>query len=106
MQPDQWASLGHISVWIVEDNPDFRETIRDEIDSAPDLAAPQEHAFGSGEELFEFLHDHFAPEVILVDICLPGMSGLEVLGRRERLWPQTGCVGAHGERRSVAPSIS
>lgn len=77
-------------MWIVEDNPEYRATVQELVGSAEGLSAP--HAFPSGEDLFEFLNHHFAPEVMLVDIGLPGMSGIEVVRRMHRLAPDTRLV--------------
>lgn len=90
MQPDHRPSAGGATVWIVEDNPEYRATVRDLVDFASGLSAP--HGFGSGEELFEFMNHHFAPDVMLVDIGLPGMSGIEVVRRLHRLAPDTRLV--------------
>lgn len=90
MQPDHRPASGDAAVWIVEDNSDYRSTVQDLIGSADGLRAP--HGFASGEELFEFLNHHFAPEAMLVDIGLPGMSGIEVVRRMHRLAPDTRLV--------------
>jgi DNA-binding NarL/FixJ family response regulator len=42
--------------------------------------------------MLEFLNHHFAPDVVLVDIGLPGMSGIEVVHRLHRLAPDTRLV--------------
>lgn len=68
-----------ITVWIVEDEPDYRETIRAVIDAEDDLRCTE--AFGSGEDLFTHLNAHFVPEVVILDIGLPGMSGIDVVKR-------------------------
>ncbi len=90
MQPDHRPASGDAVVWIVEDNPEYRATVQELVDLADGLSAPQ--AFGSGEELFEFLNHHFAPDVMLVDIGLPGMSGIEIVSRLHRLAPDTRLV--------------
>jgi DNA-binding response OmpR family regulator len=45
----------------------------------------------SGEEALERLADG-APDVILLDILLPGISGLEVLKRAKRTYPRAKIV--------------
>jgi DNA-binding NarL/FixJ family response regulator len=90
MQPDQRPAAGGATVWIVEDNPEYRATVQELVDLADGLSAP--HAFGSGEELFEFLNHHFAPDAMLVDIGLPGMGGIEIVSRMHRLAPDTRLV--------------
>jgi DNA-binding NarL/FixJ family response regulator len=77
-------------VWVVEDSKDYRETVQELIDAQDDLACP--HAFPSGEDLFQFLNDHLAPEVVLVDIGLPGMSGIEIVQRLHGFSPATHLV--------------
>lgn len=77
-----------ISVWIVEDKADYRETIREVVDSEPDLTCPC--AFESGESLLVHLKDNYAPEVILMDIGLAGdMNGIEVVERLRPIAPGT-----------------
>ena len=66
-----------IKVWIAEDSARYREDVRNVIDSEPGLCC--EAVFGSGEEVLTYLNTHFAPEVILVDIGLPGMTGIDLV---------------------------
>jgi DNA-binding NarL/FixJ family response regulator len=68
-----------ISVWIVEDSRDYRESLRELIEAEPDLLCP--HLFGAAEELFAQLGSHFGPDVLLMDIGLPGMDGIEAVTR-------------------------
>ena len=66
-----------VSVWIVEDSQDYRETLRELIDAEPGLRCP--HAFASSEALLAHANGHYLPEVILMDIGLPGLSGIEAV---------------------------
>lgn len=75
------------SVWIVEDNRDYRDTVLTLIDLADDLVSPR--GFGSGEELVKHLNQNFAPDLIIVDIGLPGMTGIEVVRRVRHRSPNT-----------------
>jgi DNA-binding NarL/FixJ family response regulator len=90
MQPDHRAAGQTATVWIVEDNDEFRTTVQDLVDLTEGFTAP--HAFSSGEELFEHLNQHLAPDALLVDIGLPEMDGLEVARRMNRLAPDTRVV--------------
>lgn len=72
-----------ISVWVVEDHRDTREAIKELIDSEPGMACTQ--AFESSEDLLAYLERHLVPEVIVCDISLPGLSGIELV---ERLRPR------------------
>lgn len=90
MQADSNNGSDPVAVWIVEDGTDYRETVRRLVDESPDLACP--HGFDSGERLMAFLNDNFAPDVLLVDLGLPGMSGIEVIQRLHSASPMTQIV--------------
>lgn len=90
MQPDVRAHSRATTVWIVEDNAEYRETVRELIDETDDLSCTR--AFSSGEELFEHLNGTFLPDAMLVDIGLPGMSGTEIVERVHRLSSDTQMV--------------
>lgn len=91
MQGHGHSRANVISVWIVEDNPDYRESIKDIVDSDPGLTCSA--AFDSGEALLAHLDDNFAPEVILMDIGLAGeMNGIEAVERLRPIAPGTRIV--------------
>ncbi len=73
------------SLWIVEDNEQYRNTIALLIDRTPHLHC--EEAFGSCEQLFTVLKKRVVPEILLMDIGLPGMDGIEGARRVKELWP-------------------
>lgn len=64
-----------IRILIMDDHPIFRRGIRWIIDSASDL-----HVIGEAENGQEAIDmaDRLVPDVVLVDINLPGMNGLEI----------------------------
>ncbi|MCG8468955.1 MAG: response regulator transcription factor [Gemmatimonadetes bacterium] len=80
-------STSSISVWIVEDNEDFRQAVHELLEDAAGVRC--ERVFANAEDLLETLNHHFAPEVILMDIGLPGMSGIEAIGRLKTVSPAT-----------------
>jgi DNA-binding NarL/FixJ family response regulator len=91
MELKERTRVNAISVWIVEDNPAYRESLEDIVNSAPDLTCGE--AFSSGEDLLAHLRDAFAPEVILMDIGLAGeMNGIEVVERLRPITPGTRVV--------------
>lgn len=80
-------SASPISVWIVEDNDDFRRAIQDVLGEADGIRC--ERAFEDAEALLQALNQHFAPEAILMDIGLPGISGIQAIERVKAISPAT-----------------
>lgn len=64
-----------IDVWVVEDNVLFRDTMADLLNEANVLRCSM--VFGTCEEVLSAFEEGHLPQVILMDIGLPGMSGLE-----------------------------
>jgi len=62
-------------VGIVEDNKKIRDLIQRYLDMQDELSCPV--AVDSVEEMLEYLDEHPQPDVILMDIQLPGMSGIK-----------------------------
>lgn len=67
-----------IRVMIVEDSPTVRELLRHIINTDPRLEVVR--MVSSGEEAIKVL-EHVAPDVISMDINLPGMNGLDTTRR-------------------------
>ena len=69
---------------IVEDDDNFRQTLRSLLDSRfPSMTIEEA---GEGREALEKVHD-FDPDIIFMDIKLPGESGLQVSRRIRRFNP-------------------
>ncbi len=82
---------GHpITVWIVEDSADIRADVQGLVQRGEGMVCPM--AFESGEAFLEALKSHWAPDVVIMDIGLPGMSGIETTSRLKRSWPGTEVV--------------
>ena len=75
-----------ISVSIVEDNAQVRGSLAKLIDGAPGFRCVSRH--GSAEEALKEL-PKILPEVILMDINLPGMNGVECVRRLKPQLPGT-----------------
>jgi len=75
-----------IKVSIVEDDPKAREILVDWINRAEGLRCVSNH--GSGEDALESV-PALKPEIVLMDINLPGMNGPECVRRLKPLLPDT-----------------
>lgn len=70
------ASEEHkLRVWVVEDDPLFRETVERLLAADNHIACAR--AFDSCEAAIEALEHERAPDVMLMDISLPGLSGVD-----------------------------
>jgi DNA-binding NarL/FixJ family response regulator len=72
------------TVAIVEDDPQLRDQIVEILGKAPDIKCVG--AFVSGEEAVKKI-PLLRPDVVLMDIKLPGMSGIECVARLKKLEP-------------------
>ena len=79
-----------IQVLIVDDEPDFRTMLRFSLARVPDIAICGEVA--NGAEAIEFLWGNLSPDVVLLDVRMPGLDGVETARRIKRLCPQTKIV--------------
>jgi DNA-binding NarL/FixJ family response regulator len=75
-----------IRVSIVEDDAGVRTSLAKLIDSSPGFRCVSKHA--TAESALQEL-PRIIPEVVLMDINLPGLNGVECVGRLKRLLPTT-----------------
>ena len=73
-----------LTVWIVEDSAPYRTTVEDLIEDVEDMVC--EAAFATCEDFLKALSGRTAPHVVLMDITLPGMSGIKgILEARKKI---------------------
>jgi DNA-binding NarL/FixJ family response regulator len=75
-----------ISFAIVEDQPELRASLMEWLNRAPGLKCVG--TCSTGEEALKLLPPVF-PDVVLMDINLPGMGGIQCVARLKRLLPKT-----------------
>jgi len=76
-----------ITVWLVEDNDTFRNTVARTLTQVPLLDCS--HRFASAEEALSVLEDGVVADVILLDVELPGLNGIEAIRRIKSISPST-----------------
>ncbi len=81
--------MNQVDIMIVDDHPLFRSGIRWSLEQVPNFRIVGEA--GDGGEAIR-LADERSPDVILVDLSLPGMNGLEVARALKRRQPQAGVI--------------
>jgi len=81
------TSQKHLDVWVIEDNEEMRATLAEVIDS--DAAMMCSLSFTRCEEALAALQTESPPQVMLMDIGLPGMSGIEGVRRIRTISPAT-----------------
>jgi len=82
-------SESNITVWLVEDSEIYRRGLVRAIESADGMSCPQ--AFADAESALEAIED-IPPDVILLDVGLPGMDGLSALKQFTQITPDTRIV--------------
>ena len=76
-----------VTIWLVEDNFHFQKTLTELINETKGMRCPR--AFRTCEEALHVLASNEPPEVILLDIGLPGMSGVEGVKKFKAASPST-----------------
>jgi len=74
-----------ITIGIVEDNVKIRSLIQRYLDMQENMSCKV--ALDSVEEMLEHLKNYDNPDVLLMDIQLPGMSGIEGIGIIKKEYP-------------------
>jgi DNA-binding NarL/FixJ family response regulator len=84
------SSIDEVSLWIIEDDELFRNTVVNLLDQTQGMRC--EHGFANCEDALKLLEKEYAPEVVLMDIGLPGIDGIEGLKRIKSISPATDII--------------
>ena len=68
--------VNDLNICIVEDSDDYRMALQEMINATPGFTCT--HAYGNGESALRKI-PLYMPDIVLVDIGLPGISGLELI---------------------------
>ncbi|MFC5051806.1 response regulator [Rubritalea spongiae] len=78
----------HIKVMLVEDNPAYRKGLACALEQTPDMELVGE--FSAAEFALRSLQENQdSPDILLLDLNLPGMSGIESIGPFKKERPET-----------------
>jgi len=72
--------MNRIRIVLVEDHPEYREVIELALEKEPDMDLVRQ--FGTAEMALRSLQDNpgrHSPDIVLLDLNLPGMSGLDAI---------------------------
>jgi DNA-binding NarL/FixJ family response regulator len=89
LTPTQWVAVAKMRILIVDDNPQVRAAILSILMTDPRLEIVSEAA--NGTEALELAQD-LQPDLILLDIGLPDLNGLEVAQHLAKLTPRCGSL--------------
>jgi DNA-binding NarL/FixJ family response regulator len=79
-----------IRIWLVEDHQAYGERLMRALNRLEGLAC--ERRFTASEDVLPALQTAAAPQVVLLDVGLPGMSGIEAIPQFRALAPQAAIV--------------
>ena len=93
-----------ISILIVDDHEVVRNGIRSYLETLPEFQVVGEA--GSGEEAIQLVAEHI-PDVVLMDIIMPGMDGIETTRRVKQISPRTQVVAltSYHEDAHIFPTL-
>jgi two-component system invasion response regulator UvrY len=97
------SATSSVRVLTVDDQELFRGVARDVINATPGFESIGEAC--SGEEALQAV-ERLAPDFVLLDVRMPGMSGIEVARRLSATHPETVVVLISIEERIDVPSAA
>lgn len=96
--------MEEITVLLTDDHAIVRQGVRAFLETQPDLKVVGEA--GSGEEAIR-LCEQLAPDIVLMDLLMPGMGGVEATRRVKAISPRTQVIvlTSYHEDEHVLPAI-
>ena len=79
-----------IQVWLIEDHKTYGERLARALNCVEGITCPQR--FTACEDAFAALTTETPPHVLLLDVGLPGINGIDALARLRQLAPKTAIV--------------
>mgnify|MGYP001052695606 CR=1 FL=1 len=95
-----------IDVIIIEDNELFRDSLKEAINKSSHIKC--NYTFNSGEAALAVIKkEELVPQIILLDIGLPGMNGIELIPELKKLSPSSKIIiiTVHDEDENVFNAI-
>ena len=81
------SSTTQIRIWLIEDNEVFRRNVQRVINGLEEMVC--DGSYDSAESTFAALQNNPAPDVILLDVQLPGIDGIAALSKFKEIIPDT-----------------
>ena len=76
-----------VSVWLIEDNQNFRATLSRVINGMAGMKCS--HQFSNAEDALDALLAGSVPDVVLLDVGLPGLNGIDAIQQIKTISPTT-----------------
>ncbi|MFA6174486.1 MAG: response regulator transcription factor [Kiritimatiellales bacterium] len=99
------ANGSPVEIWIIEDDSDLRQELQELLNTCDDMHCGQ--AFSSYEQGLPYFRSGRFPDLLLVDIHLPGMTGIEAIQALKALRPalQTVVLTGSENKKTVFDAI-
>lgn len=95
-----------VDVIIIEDNELLRDSLKEAINKSSSIRC--RNAFNSGEAALDFIvSEDLVPEIILLDIGLPGINGIDLIPEIRKLTPTSKIIilTVHDDNENVFNAI-
>ncbi len=76
-----------LSVWLIEDNQNFRSTLSRVVNGMPGMKCSDQ--FSNAEDALDALNAGAVPDVVLLDVGLPGLNGIDAIKQIKSISPTT-----------------